>query len=64
MTMLSLITVSHGSEAIEAAVLAQQRGLLVCQRSPLPHLLPGHPDPAVNICFKNVKEKMVFCAKT
>ena len=59
MTMLSLITVSHGSEAIEAAVLAQQRGLLVCQRPPLHHLLPVHPDPVVNICLRNVKEKNV-----
>ena len=47
----------HGGEAIEAAVLAQQRGLLVCQRPPLHHLLPVHPDPVVNICLKNVKEK-------
>ena len=33
----------HGGEAVEAAVLAQQRRLLVCQRPPLHHLLPVHP---------------------
>ena len=34
----------HGGQAVEAAVLAQQRGLLVRQRPPLHYLLPVHPD--------------------
>ena len=50
----------HGGEAVEAAVLAQQRRLLVCQRPPLHHLLPVHPMTNQNPSYIDQSEANMY----